>query len=254
MAAPPTPVSRRDRLRLATLVEIRETARQVLVADGVDGFSLRAVAREVGMTAPGLYRYFPSREDLLEAVVADLYDEVNGAMERAVAAEAEDDLGGRLLAASRTFRAWAMAHRAEFGLLFSSPISAMGQAPPQAGDTPPGPADAAGQRFGAIFGGLIAAVYLSTPFPVAADDDIEPALREQLALWCGSFPVPLPLGVVQTFLSCWIRLYGTVSMEVFGHLTFALADTEPMFEAQLREMGADLGILDAYRPPAPPVR
>ena len=48
---------------------------------GVDGLALRAVAREMGMTAPALYRYFSSREDLVENVVADLYDELCAVLE-----------------------------------------------------------------------------------------------------------------------------------------------------------------------------
>jgi hypothetical protein len=46
------------------------------------------------------------------------------------------------------------------------------------------------------------------------------------------------------FLSCWIRLYGMVCMEVFGHLKFALRDAEPMFEAELRGLAALLGGAD----------
>ncbi len=77
------PVSRRDRLRADTVREIKETARRVLVDQGVDGLALRAVAREMGMTAPALYRYFSSREDLVENVVADLYDELVAVLEAA---------------------------------------------------------------------------------------------------------------------------------------------------------------------------
>jgi hypothetical protein len=43
------------------------------------------------------------------------------------------------------------------------------------------------------------------------------------------------------FLSCWIRLYGIVAMEIFGHLRFALDDAEPMFEAELRALAGVLG-------------
>src|SRR6266496_1856863 len=50
------PPSRRDRLRAATIDEIIQTARQLLVKDGPEAVSLRAIAREMGMTAPGLYR------------------------------------------------------------------------------------------------------------------------------------------------------------------------------------------------------
>src|SRR3954470_16049020 len=73
--------SRRDRVRADTFREIKRTARQVLVDNGVDGLALRAVARQMGMTAPALYRYFSSREDLVENVVADLYDELCAVLE-----------------------------------------------------------------------------------------------------------------------------------------------------------------------------
>ena len=64
-----------------------------------------------------------------------------------------------------------------------------------------------------------------------------------------SFPVELPLGVVHVYLTCWVRLYGMVCMEVFGHLRFALHDPEPMFESELRRLGEFLGIGDEYRRP-----
>ncbi|WP_372506704.1 TetR-like C-terminal domain-containing protein [Actinomadura madurae] len=57
----------------------------------------------------------------------------------------------------------------------------------------------------------------------------------------------LPLGVIQQFLKCWVRLQGSVSLEVFGHLEFALDDAEPMFELMLSEMGPEIGL--TYEPP-----
>lgn len=44
------------------------------------------------------------------------------------------------------------------------------------------------------------------------------------------------------FLRCWIRLYGAVSLEVFGHLHFALDDPAPMFEITLSELAELLGL------------
>jgi hypothetical protein len=108
----------------------------------------------------------------------------------------------------------------------------------------------AGVRFGAVFGTLVAQLYYARPFPAPADDEIDPALREELATWCGGFPAPLPLGVAQVFLSCWVRIYGLVCMEVFGHLKFALTDATPIFEAELRDLAHLLGAPDQYRPPA----
>ena len=58
----------------------------------------------------------------------------------------------------------------------------------------------------------------------------------------------LPLGVLRVFLSCWVRLYGLICMEIFGHLKFALADAGPLFEDELRQLGDLLGIADHYVP------
>jgi hypothetical protein len=55
---------------------------------------------------------------------------------------------------------------------------------------------------------------------------------------------------MHVFLACWIRLYGLVCMEIFGHLRFALHDAEPMFESELRGLGQLLGVGDQYRPPS----
>jgi AcrR family transcriptional regulator len=240
------PVSRRDRVRADTVREIKETARRVLVEQGGDGFALRAIAREMGMTAPALYRYFDSRENLVEHVVADLYDELCAHLE-----SARDDADPatppvQLLAASRAFRRWAITHHQEFGLLFGS--AGDGVVPPhdQLHADPDSPAHAASRRFGQIFATLMAQVYLARPFPVPAEEAIDPTLAEQLRGWMEEFPIELPLGVVRVFLSCWVRLYGLVAMEVFGHLKFALDDAEPMFEAELHDLAEVLGIAEQY--------
>lgn len=239
------PLSRRDRLRAGTVREIKETARRVLVDQGVDGLALRAVARQMGMSAPALYRYFDSREDLVENVVADLYDELVD-----VLAAARDDARPatapiQLLACSRAFRRWAITHHAEFGLLFGS--AGDGVVPPHgSAGRWRSPAELAAQRFCAVFAVLVAQIYTEHGFPIPADDEIEPPLQEQLQTWCATFPVPLPLGVMQVFLSCWIRLYGLVCMEIFGHLRFALDDAGPMFEAELRGLAGVLGVATAY--------
>ena len=46
----------------------------------------------------------------------------------------------------------------------------------------------------------------------------------------------LPIGAILSFVYCWTRLYGMVSLEVFGHLHFALEDAAPMFEITLAEL------------------
>ena len=71
-------LTRRDRMRAATMEEITTTARRLMVEQGPDAASLRAIAREMGMTAPGLYRYYSSREELLRHVPTVVFvDEKN---------------------------------------------------------------------------------------------------------------------------------------------------------------------------------
>jgi AcrR family transcriptional regulator len=243
---PETP-SRRQRARADTLLEIRTTARRVLVDRGVDGLALRAVAREMGMTAPALYRYFSSREDLVENVVVDLYSELCAVLEQVRDAAQPATPGVQLVEVSRAFRTWATTHHAEFGLLFGS--AGEGVLADDVSTDGKRPSRVAAAAFGGIFAALIAELYLEQGFPVPADDEIEPALQIQLRAWCEKLPVTLPLGVMAVFLSCWIRLYGMVCMEVFGHLRFALDDPEPMFEAELRALGRVLGIAEDAAPP-----
>jgi len=244
------PLSRRDRVRAATVEEIKTTARRLLVEHGPDGLSLRAIARDMGMTAPALYRYFPSREDLLEHLIADLYVELGGAVAAARDAAGDDDVAGRLLAVCRRFRHWALDHTPEFGLLFGSPIE--GVADPKHPDNTGSPGHAAGLQFAGVFSELIVRLYQSRPFPVPTEGEIDPRLAEQLRGYCRTLPGELPLGLVAVFLSCWVRLYGAVCVEAFGHLQFAIGEAEPMFEMELRSLADLLGASDLYRPPPRP--
>lgn len=226
-------LTRREVNREATLVDVRQRARELLVAEGPAGVTLRPIARAVGLTAPALYRYYASREDLLLDLIADLYDELSTSMERARDEKSEGDLTGRFIAVTRAFRAWGCEHPREFELVFATPV----------GD-PGAPKDArleqCGQRFGGVFQGLFVEQWHRQPFPVPSDDELDPRLRRQLGQWARDNAIPLPLGALDVFLTCWVRLYGLISLEVFGHLSFALADVEPMFEAMLAELATKL--------------
>ncbi len=233
-ATPASPVSRRERLRDATMAEIKATARRHLVDGGPEALSLRAVARDMGVTAPALYRYVDSRDDLLTEVIADLYDDLTSALEVARDAEPPGAIGPRLVAASWALRTWALAHPTEFGLLFGSPLP--GYAAPSGGV-----AHDAARRFGMVYAALFGQLWEQRPFPCARTEDLDPELARQLAAYADSLGSPLPPGAVKVFLECWVRLYGLVCMEVFGHLRFALDDAEPMFADMLRENGIALG-------------
>jgi len=238
--------SRRDRVRAATTQEIIQTARRLLVEQGPDAVSLRAIAREMGMTAPALYRYFGSHEELLRHVVADIFTDLASHVKAAIhdAPAGMDGLDEaeimvvKMAAGCREFRAWTLEHVPEFSMIFGSPIPGLETLHEMHQD----PTADCGYQFGQVFLDLFSELYRRRPFPIPADADIDPALREQLARYREMVGSELPLGALQTFLRCWVLLYGTVSLEVFGHLRFALEDPSPMFELMLADMAPMIGL------------
>jgi AcrR family transcriptional regulator len=250
-----TAPTRRERVRAATLDEIKQTARRLLIEQGPAAISLRAIAREMGMTAPALYRYFPSHEALLDGLCGDLKDELVAELEQARDAVPADQIEIRLLAACRAFRGWAIAHPAEFTLMFASArreVSEVSGSVPFAGARPEpgeclgevaaGPGHEAAQRFGRVFMDLIVELWHRRHFPVIESDVFPPDLRRQLERFVDGAGLSVPIGVAYVFLSGWVRLYGLVALEVFGHLDFAVGDVEPLFEAEIRAMAAQLNM------------
>jgi len=230
--------NRRDRLRAATTEEIKQTARRILVDHGPDAVSLRAIAREMGMTAPALYRYFDSREVLIRGVVADIFNQLTVDVTQAIqtaAREHDGDLTKQMVAACRQFREWALRHQGEFALIFGSPL-------PGLTDDPGDVADECGRQFAGVYFALFRELWTRHPFPVPAPEEIDPGLRGQLERFGAVIHSDLPLGAILRFLRCWTKMYGAVSMEVFGHIGFALDDPAPMFDLTLAELAADLGL------------
>ncbi len=218
--------SRRERLRAQTTDEIRDMAREHLVKRGPQGISLRAVARDVGLSAPALYRYFPSLDDLITDLIVACIDELTRHLETARDAADAADVPARLATVSRAFRTWAVRHPAEFALVFGSPVP--GYAAP-ADD----PTEAAGRRFGSVFAGLFAELWARQPFPIQTPDELGPRLLRSMSGHNAIVNQALPPGAVAVFLQCYTRLYGIITMEVFGHLSWALDDVEPLFEREL---------------------
>jgi len=242
--------TRRERVRATTMEEITATARRLLVEQGPEAASLRAIAREMGMTAPGLYRYYTSREELLRHVVASIFRELAAGIRRAMDEAAPplapqaltpNDIRVRLtlklVAACREFRRWSLTHKDEFTLLFGVPLPGLRY------DGTNDVAEQCAMEFAGTFYALFLELWRLRPFPVPADDEIDPALRPQLEHFRAKMRADAPYGAVLVFLRCWVLLYGALAMEVFGHLDFALEDSAPMFELTLSELAAKCGLI-----------
>lgn len=223
--------SRRDRQRSATEAEIKAAARGQLADVGVDGVSLRGIAREMGMTAPAIYRYFDSLEGLMASMCADFFEEVADAIDAALA-EAGPDLTVRLHAAVRTFRRWAVDHPAEFTMMFRKVTNPTNQLHHVE----------ASQRFAGLFFELFVTMWHERPFEPPPAKDLPRAACDQLAAFADEHGVQVDEGALWVFARAWVRLYGVICMEVFGQLAFMFPDVQPYFEAELAALTRTIGI------------
>ncbi|HEX3592562.1 MAG TPA: TetR/AcrR family transcriptional regulator [Pseudonocardiaceae bacterium] len=236
-----TEAVRRDRNRAETDRRIREVARTLLVEQGAQGVSLRAIAREIGITAPALYRYYDSFEDLIQHVCADICADLADELAAGLAAIPEDDTPGRVFAVCRGFRSWAIRHPREFSLVFATP-------------NPQTPVTVTDDPFGRIFLGVAGRVLATRTLVVPADPDVPEALRVDLARFrenllasLAETGVTVPddvfsLGTAYTMLRFWVRLYGQVALEVFGRFPFPVTDAEPLFESMVAELAVEVGL------------
>lgn len=224
--------TRRQRARERTERELKDAALAEVRERGATAVTLRGVARRVGMSPAGLYRYVDSRDALLTWLIADGYDAYADHLEAALARVDHDDVAARLHAVGMAYRAWAVANPNAFGLLFGEPIP--GYAAPQ-----DGPTTAAMSRLGAALATPLLEAQtrglLYVPEPMASDE-LGPAMAPMAKL-AGE----LPHGVYVLLLLSWGRLHGQVSLEVFGHHAWLLPDgCEPLYRAEVDTLVAQL--------------
>jgi AcrR family transcriptional regulator len=192
------------------------------------------VAREVGMVSSAVYRYFPSRDDLLTALIIDAYNSMGEAGEAADAAVADrSDLLGRWLAVTRALRAWALARPHEYALLYGSPVP--GYAAPQ--DTI-GPASRPVVVMGAILSDAHAAGLFTGEDAAALAPKLLAEVRQAAELVAAGVPEP----VMARAMLAWTEVFGAISFDLFGRLNNVIDEREAWFDYQMRAMAAFIGI------------
>jgi AcrR family transcriptional regulator len=88
------------------------------LSGGLEGFSMRKLAKQVGVTAPALYRHYENREHVLADVVREAYREFTAYLYRAL--EGRTSLE-RFFRAGEGYLDFALQHPRWYELLFISP-------------------------------------------------------------------------------------------------------------------------------------
>jgi AcrR family transcriptional regulator len=242
----------RERARTEVTAAIKEEARKQLAAEGAAKLSLRAVARELGMASSALYRYFPSRDDLLTALITDAYDAVGEAAESALAAasggasgkapdkasgKAPDkastraDHPGRWLAVCVAVRRWALDHPHEYALIYGSPVP---------GYTAPQDTAQPAARVALVLISVARDAYGSRGL---AKGRLPAGLRPEAERLAAEIAPDLPPEAAVAFAAVWAQLFGLISFEVFGHFHRVVEDRDAFFAHAVGELARTVGVL-----------
>jgi len=228
----------RERAREEITAAIKEEARRQLGVEGPSRLSLRAVARELGMVSSALYRYFPSRDDLLTALIIDAYDAIGAAAEEALAATLSGDPVERWVAVCRAARDWAVDHPHEYALVYGSPVP--GYAAPT--DTVV-PASRVGLALVQVALDAQRAGRLGAP----AESALTAPVREDARRLASELAPDLPVGSVAALIAAWAQVFGLVSFEVFGQFNRVVEAPGPFFDLAAATIAAQVGIRPAAR-------
>ncbi|WP_067884626.1 TetR/AcrR family transcriptional regulator [Nocardia vaccinii] len=224
------PRTARARARAEITREIADAARRQLAESGAAALSLRAIARELGMASSALYRYFPSRDDLLTTLIVEAYtalgNEVDEAIDTVTAPRAQ------WRAAATAVRRWAIAHPHEYALLYGSPVP--GYKAPQATIAP-------GSRIPVAVLGIVGRAWgsrtLATP-----GDELAPALSAQLAVIAEQLAPGVPEAILARAVIAWTQLFGVVGFELTGQYVGSVDPAEAFFDYSVETMADLIGL------------
>jgi AcrR family transcriptional regulator len=226
----------RERTRAEITRQILDTARRHLATDGAPGLSLRAIARELGASSSGVYRYVASRDELLTSLIVAAYDTLGAAAEAREAAVARENLAGRWSAVCDAVRGWALANPNEYALIYGTPVP--GYIAPPATIAP-------AARVSSVVLDILAdaAEHLR---PAVAEDNVPSGDQEALAPLRSIAGPGVPDALLHRGLMALAALFGIVSFEVFGQLHGIVGeqpgDREAFFAESVRRWAEQLGI------------
>ncbi|MFI6857974.1 TetR/AcrR family transcriptional regulator [Streptomyces sp. NPDC050416] len=210
----------RERYRAQLRAEIKERAWEQIAAAGAPGLSLNAIAKQMGMSGPALYRYFASRDELITELIRDAYRSLADTVSAAAASGA--DLAGL----GRALRTWALDDPQRYFLIYGTPVPGY--------SAPDDVTAIASEIMGALLDAAQpAGTAADTPDAGHPDTPLEAHLAEHRQ-WAADHPAPP--AALRRALRFWTRLHGILSLELAGHFTGMGLDPAQLYENELRHL------------------
>jgi AcrR family transcriptional regulator len=190
-----------------------------LIAEkGAPALSLREVAREMGLVSSAIYRYFPTRDDVLTALIVDAYNDLGAFAERAAARVPNDEPRRRLHAAASAIRKWAKSNPNEYALLYGSPVPGY--------EAPPFTVEPAA-RVALVLGSIVVDAWQRSNLRTEDDESAMKGVLETRAL--DEVMPGVPEAVRALSLMVWSQIFGCISFELFGHFVGTVRNANRFF-------------------------
>jgi AcrR family transcriptional regulator len=228
----PKDTARLQARREATQEEILHTAWAQIGKLGAASLSLRGIAQTMGLTAPALYRYFPSRDELVTAMIIEAYESLGDALEAPIRAMAAEDHARRYLAVGLAYREWALARPERFALIFGTPIP--GYHAPLERTLP-----AASRALGVLMAVLQAAWEAGR---IQRPPILGASLQGQLQAWKEAHALSAHPVVLYLTLTSWARVHGLTTLELHGHVPPQVADPAEVYLNDLHALRSEIGL------------
>jgi len=117
-----SPRPRREERHPDLHTAIKDTAWKQISEFGAPALKLRAIARDLGITAPSIYNYYPSRDILVTTLIVDAYNSLAEAQEAALESSSADSLSTKLFSLGIAYRDWGVTYPQRYQLIFGTPI------------------------------------------------------------------------------------------------------------------------------------
>jgi AcrR family transcriptional regulator len=188
---------------------IKEVAWKQTADYGASALSLRAIARELKITAPAIYNYFPDRDALVTALIIDAYTSFGDWQLEARDAAAADDPREKLAAIGLAYRNWAHTYPQRYQLIFGAPIP--GYEAPAEKVFP-----SSARSISALFS-VVEEIRAAGKLSADSVPTVNEAYRVYYDQWRTYVGEVNPLSLFVAMI-IWARVHGIVSLEIQGNL------------------------------------
>jgi AcrR family transcriptional regulator len=189
--------------------QIKETAWKQIAEFGAPALSLRAIARELSISAPAIYNYFPDRDALVTALIIDAYTSFGDSQLAARDAVPESNLEGRLQAIGMAYRTWALTHAQRYQLIFGTPIP--GYEAPMMEVLP-----SAARSLSALVS-VVEQLRVRKRLNVKSFPEVKEEYRYGFEAW-KTFGGDVDILSLSVAMIIWSRVHGIVSLEIAGNM------------------------------------